>query len=92
LPSGHDAAHIFAISFQIRRAFRYIFTRIAGSNLPAAKLRASIWQSVFTHDVRRYIRTMYDRMGDFTTLICGPSGTGKEIIASGHRIIAIYSV
>jgi len=34
LPSGHDAAHIFAISFQIRRAFRYIFTRIAGSNLP----------------------------------------------------------
>src|SRR5690606_21990384 len=66
---------------------------IAGANLPAARLRASIWQSVFTHDVRRYIRLMYQRMGDFTTLICGTSGTGKEIIASAiglSRYIPFY--
>ena len=37
--------------------------------MPAAKLRAAAWQSIFTHDMRRYRRVMYDRMGDITTLI-----------------------
>jgi transcriptional regulator with PAS, ATPase and Fis domain len=31
--------------------------------------------------MRRYRRTLYDKMGDFTTLIRGPSGTGKELVA-----------
>jgi transcriptional regulator with PAS, ATPase and Fis domain len=44
-------------------------------------LRASVWQSVFTHDMRRYRRTMYSRMAEFATLITGPSGTGKELAA-----------
>ena len=50
--------------------------------LPSAGLRASVWQSIFTHDMRRYRRTLYSRMGDFATLITGPSGTGKELVAS----------
>src|SRR5947209_7269614 len=45
--------------------------------MPAVRLRASVWQSVFTHDLRRYRRTLYTRMRDFPTLITGPSGTGK---------------
>jgi transcriptional regulator with PAS, ATPase and Fis domain len=49
--------------------------------MPAARLRASAWQSVFTHDLRRYRRTLYARMQDFPTLITGPSGTGKEVVA-----------
>jgi len=49
--------------------------------MPAARLRASIWQSIFTHDIRRYRRTLYARMGEFATLITGPSGTGKELVA-----------
>jgi transcriptional regulator with PAS, ATPase and Fis domain len=49
--------------------------------MPAARLRASIWQSIFTHDMRRYRRTLYARMGEFATLITGPSGTGKELAA-----------
>jgi transcriptional regulator with PAS, ATPase and Fis domain len=44
-------------------------------------LRGAIWQSIFTHDFRRYQRTFYERMGDFVTLITGPSGTGKELVA-----------
>ena len=31
--------------------------------------------------MRRYRRTLFQRMGDFATLITGPSGTGKELAA-----------
>jgi transcriptional regulator with AAA-type ATPase domain len=88
--SGLRPAHVFACYHQIQRAFHYIFYNIIGSSLPAARLRASIWQSVFTHDMRRYRRTLYGRMGDFPTLITGPSGTGKELVAkaiAGSRYV-----
>ncbi len=81
LPMQHDAAHLFACFFQVRRAFHHIFQSIVGSSLAAARLRAVVWQSIFTHDMRRYQRLLYDRMSDFTTLIQGPSGTGKELVA-----------
>ncbi len=73
--------HIFAGFFQIRRAFRNIFHFIIGGSRPAVQLRATVWESIFTHDMRRYRRTLYDRMADYTTLITGPSGTGKELVA-----------
>ncbi len=81
LPSQHDPAHMFAVLFQVRRAFDHIFQFIVGRSMPAAKLRAAVWQSIFTHDMRRYRRALFDKMGDFTTLIAGPSGTGKELVA-----------
>ncbi|HEX7180690.1 MAG TPA: sigma 54-interacting transcriptional regulator [Thermoanaerobaculia bacterium] len=76
-----DPAHLFACFFQIRRAFHLTFHHIIGGSLPAARLRAQVWQSVFTHDLRRYLRSLYQRMGDVTTLVTGPSGTGKELVA-----------
>ena len=75
------APHLFACFFQIRRAFHHIFANIVGRSDAAARLRAAAWQSIFTHDVKRYFRVLYDRMADFTTLITGPSGTGKELVA-----------
>src|SRR5690606_30952216 len=51
------------------------------SSASAARLRASAWQSIFTHDMRRYFRCLCDQMEDLTTLITGPSGTGKELVA-----------
>jgi transcriptional regulator with AAA-type ATPase domain len=81
LPSGHNARHTFACYYQIVRAFHHIFGQIIGNSRPAARLRASIWQSVFTHDIRRYRRTLFSRMSEFATLITGPSGTGKELVA-----------
>lgn len=74
-------AHLFACFWQVQRAFHGIFDHIIGSSIPSAWLRASVWQSIFTHDLRRYRRTLYQRMGDFPTLITGPSGTGKELVA-----------
>jgi DNA-binding NtrC family response regulator len=80
-PTRHDAAHTFACFRQIQRAFEQVFRDIIGGSMAAARLRASVWQSIFTHDMRRYWRTLYRRMSDFATLITGPSGTGKELVA-----------
>jgi len=81
-----DPALLFALGFQARRAFNHIFRQIFGGSLPAARLRAGIWQSIFTHNVRRYREQLYDRMADIPTLITGESGTGKELVA---RAIAL---
>ncbi len=80
-PGTVDAPHLFACFFQIRRAFDLIFRHIIGASRPAAALRAAVWQSIFTHDMRRYRRTLYRRMHDVTTLVTGPTGTGKELVA-----------
>lgn len=81
LPTTQETPHLFACFFQVLRAFSHIFRYIIGTSLMTARLRAAVWQSIFTHDMRRYRRTLYNRMGDFTTLITGPSGTGKELVA-----------
>ena len=80
-PSGLDPVRHFAFFRQIQRAFEQIFRDIIGGSLPAARLRGAIWQSIFTHDMRRYRRVLYSRMDEFATLITGPSGTGKELAA-----------
>jgi hypothetical protein len=74
-------AHFFACCYQVRRAFHHIYAHILGQAAPARQLRAAVWQSVFTHDGRRYRRGLHGRMGDLTTLIVGPTGTGKELVA-----------
>jgi hypothetical protein len=76
-----SADHLFAILCQVHRAFSYIFYYILGDSLPSVKLRESVWQSVFTNDLRRYRRVLFDRMSTLPTLITGPSGTGKELAA-----------
>jgi DNA-binding NtrC family response regulator len=81
-----DPALLFALGFQARRAFQQVFRTIFGGSLPAAQLRAAVWQSIFTHNVRRYREQIYDRMADIPTLITGESGTGKELVA---RAIAL---
>lgn len=73
--------HLFAVFFQIRRAFHYIFRFVIGGSTAAVQLRATIWQSIFTHDLEKYERSLFRIMGSMTTLITGPSGTGKELVA-----------
>ncbi|MFA6243176.1 MAG: sigma 54-interacting transcriptional regulator [Candidatus Hydrogenedentales bacterium] len=76
-----ETAHLFACFFQLRRAFHHIYDNIIGGSMASARLRAAVWQSIFTCDMRRYRRALYDKMGDITTLVTGPSGTGKELVA-----------
>lgn len=81
LEPRHPPEVVFAILFQLRRAFFHIFEFIVGSSPAANRLRARVWQSIFTHDMGRYQRALFKRMGDIVTFITGPSGTGKELVA-----------
>ena len=81
-PWAQDPADLFALFFQSRRAFHFVFHQILGTSIAAAKLRSSVWESLFTHDPWRYLRRLRGRMHEASTLILGPSGTGKELVAS----------
>jgi transcriptional regulator with AAA-type ATPase domain len=81
LPWAARPEHAFACFFALRRAFYHIFFTIIGRSRPVVRLRSAIWQSVVTHDVRDWGASHYERMRDFPTLITGPSGTGKELVA-----------
>ncbi|MGE0684895.1 MAG: hypothetical protein AB7P69_28785, partial [Candidatus Binatia bacterium] len=61
LPVLSEVVHYFACFFQLRRAFYHIFQSIIGASLVSARLRAEVWQSIFTHDMRRYRHTLYDK-------------------------------
>lgn len=78
---GFPLERLFAVFFQIRRAYYHIIHCIVGESAPAQALRARVWQSVFTRDMARYMRALTERLGDVITLITGPSGSGKELVA-----------
>ena len=94
LPSRDDKAHLFALFYQVFRAFFNIFDCVAGHSRAAARLRSQIWQSIFTHDLRRYRRSLYRSLHEVTTLVTGPSGSGKELVAQaiGRSRYIPYSV
>ncbi len=75
------AAHLFACLAQIHRAFFNIFDHILGESLSISQLRQKVWESIFTCSIRRYHDSLFDKMRDLSTLITGPSGTGKELVA-----------
>ena len=77
LPPGH----LFALFFQIRRAFAAIYDGLWGAGRAAGELRADVWHGVFTRDRRRYAAVLFDRMHEMPTLVLGESGTGKEVVA-----------
>ncbi len=81
VPSPYKPEAIFALFYQVHRAFNHIFDFIAGGTAAAAGLRSAIWESLFTYDMGMYYRHLTGRMNEFTTLITGESGTGKELVA-----------
>jgi transcriptional regulator with AAA-type ATPase domain len=81
LPSLKDKVHLFSLYHQVYRAFFSIFECVVGTSEPIAELRARIWQSIFTCNVRRYRKNLYLSLGQITTLIQGPSGSGKELVS-----------
>jgi DNA-binding NtrC family response regulator len=79
--SDADALRYFELSFQLRRAFFFIQKNLVGRSPCMHKLRASLWNNVFTHNIDWYDRFLWNRMEDFSTLILGPTGAGKGTAA-----------
>ncbi|MDF1836327.1 MAG: sigma 54-interacting transcriptional regulator [Planctomycetota bacterium] len=87
------AERLLALFFQMARAFVNIYANFVGRSPAAVSLRASMWQSIFTHDIARYRRALLrtdsgsvngsavSLTSDIPTLVTGPSGTGKELVA-----------
>ncbi len=81
-PWASEPARLFALFFQTRRAFHFVFHQILGTSSAASSLRETVWESLFTHDPWRYLAHLQGRMHEASTLILGPTGTGKELVAS----------
>ena len=81
LPEELSPDVALALLFQLRRAFHYVFRYILGSSPVSARLRAETWNSIFTHNMHRYRRGLFRSMHDIPTLITGPTGSGKELVA-----------
>lgn len=86
-PSGHLiidrqwAAQLFSFLYQVRRAYYLIYYHIVGVSPAMTRLREAVWDAIFTRNVEWYWRYLLGKMADFSTLITGPTGAGKELIA-----------
>lgn len=79
--SHADACRYVAMFYQVRRAYFFISKGLAGGSECMKQLRKRLWDNLFTHDIRWYVRCLWNRMEDFSTLLLGETGTGKGAAA-----------
>lgn len=79
--SEEESLRYFAMGYQLRRAFFFIGRTLIGSSETMKRLRRTLWQNVFTHNIELYTRYLVNRMEDFSTLLLGETGTGKGTAA-----------
>ena len=77
-----SAARFVGIFFQMRRAFFFIERGLTGQCPSMRTLRESLWNNVFTHDIRVYERYLSSKMEDFSTILLGETGCGKGTAAA----------
>jgi len=77
-----EAIRYFSIFYQMRRAFYFIFNTLSGVSECMRKFHCSLWNNIFTHDIRWYEKILCAKLEDFSTLLLGETGTGKGTAAA----------
>jgi hypothetical protein len=72
----------FALFFQLRRSFYFIYRNLAGECESMRAMREALWNNIFTRDMHGFETALWSRMEDFSTLLLGETGTGKGAVAA----------
>ncbi|MBN1127020.1 MAG: sigma-54-dependent Fis family transcriptional regulator [Sedimentisphaerales bacterium] len=77
-----EASRFFSLFYQIRRAFYLIEKALIGKSDCMRQLRVDLWNNIFTCEINNFEQFLWDRMEDFSTLLLGPTGSGKGAAAA----------
>lgn len=80
--NSEESCRYVAVFYQLRRAHHFIVRGLRGVSPCMKEFRRRLWNNLFTSDVRWYDQFLWNRMEDFSTLLLGPSGTGKGTAAA----------
>jgi transcriptional regulator with AAA-type ATPase domain len=73
-----EPGHLFALMYQVHRAWYFPATKIRGGSPSALATRAAVFRASLGSDIGAYADGLYRHMHEIPVLITGETGTGKE--------------